>query len=70
MGMGAQPAMHTIAEWAGWPNQQCTRLLSWQGGPTSNPHDCSMGWMAQPVILSPAVQAIAERTGWLNHQYE
>jgi len=61
---GAQPAIHTIAEWAGEPNQQSTRLPNGQGSPTSNPHDCRMGRGAQP-----AMHTIAGWAGWPNQQF-
>jgi len=61
---GAQPAMHTIAELAGQPNQQSTRLPNGQGGPTSNAYYCRVGWVAQPAIYT-----IAEWDGWPNQQF-
>jgi len=60
---GAQPAMHTIAEWDGGPNQQSKPLPNGQGSPTSNPQDCQMGRGAQP-----SMHTIAKWAGWPNQQ--
>jgi len=49
LGLLAQPAMRTIAEWAIWPNQQFARSPTGLGSPTSNPHSC-LGSVAQPAM--------------------
>jgi len=61
---GAQPAIHTIAEWAGESNQQSTCLPRGLGGPTSNVLHCRVGRVAQL-----AIHTIAEWDGWPNQQF-